>query len=130
MEVRLVGPTFLRLRFSSLSDLRNVFFFSNHSSMAISSSSSSICFNPTRFHTARHISSPSRLFPVTSFSLRSLRFSDRRSLLSSSASRLRLSPLCVRDSRGTYADLLSLIPSIFTSALRMINTCVVKFGND
>ncbi|AEC06417.1 Thioredoxin M3 [Arabidopsis thaliana] len=68
--------------------------------MAISSSSSSICFNPTRFHTARHISSPSRLFPVTSFSPRSLRFSDRRSLLSSSASRLRLSPLCVRDSRA------------------------------
>ncbi|CAE5983290.1 unnamed protein product [Arabidopsis arenosa] len=68
--------------------------------MAISSSSSSssICFNSTRSHTARQISSPSRLFPVTSFSPRALLLSDRRSLLSSSASRHRLFPLCVRDS--------------------------------
>ncbi|KAG7583926.1 Thioredoxin-like superfamily [Arabidopsis suecica] len=62
--------------------------------MAISSSSSSICFKSTRLHTtARQISSPSRLFPVTTFTPRSLLLSDRRSLLSSSASRLRLSPL-------------------------------------
>ncbi|XP_019092522.1 PREDICTED: thioredoxin M3, chloroplastic-like isoform X2 [Camelina sativa] len=65
-----------------------------------SSSSSSICLKSTRFHSVRSTSSPSRLFPVTSFSPRSLLLSQRRSLLSSFNSRFRLSPLCARDSRA------------------------------
>ncbi|CAH2051731.1 unnamed protein product [Thlaspi arvense] len=69
--------------------------------MAVSSpSSSSICFNTTRLPSSRPISSPSRLFPVTSISPRSLLLNDRRSLLSSSGSRLRFSALCVRDSKA------------------------------
>ncbi|KAL1222489.1 Thioredoxin M3 [Cardamine amara subsp. amara] len=69
--------------------------------MAASSSSSSyICFNSTRIHSSRPISSPSRLFPVTSFSPRSLLLTEKRSLLSSSTSLLRLSALCVRASRA------------------------------
>ncbi|XP_010488967.1 PREDICTED: thioredoxin M3, chloroplastic-like isoform X2 [Camelina sativa] len=73
--------------------------------MAVSSSSSSssfsICFKSTRFHSVRSTSSPWRLFPVTtSFSPRSLLLSQRRSLLSSFNSRSRLSPLCARDSRA------------------------------
>ncbi|EOA31456.1 hypothetical protein CARUB_v10014642mg [Capsella rubella] len=73
-----------------------------NSSMASSSSSSSstICFKSTRINSARSTSSPSRLFPVTSFSPRSLLLSQRRSLLSSSNSRFRLSPLYARDSRA------------------------------
>ncbi|XP_010517366.1 PREDICTED: thioredoxin M3, chloroplastic-like [Camelina sativa] len=64
-------------------------------------SSFSICFKSTRFHSVRSTSSPWRLFPVvTSFSLRPLLLSQRRSLLSSfnNSSHFRLSPLCARDS--------------------------------
>ncbi|KFK40023.1 hypothetical protein AALP_AA3G320200 [Arabis alpina] len=64
-----------------------------------SSSSSSMCFNSTtRMNLAPPISSPSRLFPVTTVSPpRSL----LRSLLSSSSSSIhRLSALCVRDSKA------------------------------
>uniref|UniRef100_A0A1J3KAJ3 Thioredoxin M3, chloroplastic n=1 Tax=Noccaea caerulescens TaxID=107243 RepID=A0A1J3KAJ3_NOCCA len=70
--------------------------------MAVSSSSSSsLCFNSTRLPSARPISSsPSRLYPVTTISTRSLLLADRRSLLSSSGSRLRFSALCVRDSKA------------------------------
>ncbi|CAG7900956.1 unnamed protein product, partial [Brassica rapa] len=67
-------------------------------SMAVSSSS--MCLNAGRLPPARSISSPSRLFPVTSFSPRSLLLSDRRSLVSSSGSRLRFSALCLRDSKA------------------------------
>lgn len=67
----------------------------NSSSMA---SSSMCCFSAARLPSARSITSPSRLFPVTSFSPRS----PLRSLVSSSSgSRLRFSPLCVRDPKGT-----------------------------
>ncbi|ESQ50998.1 hypothetical protein EUTSA_v10022881mg [Eutrema salsugineum] len=69
--------------------------------MAASSSSSSICFKSTGFPSARPIFSPSRLFPVTNISPRSLLLNDRRSLLSSSGSRLRFSALCVHDSKAT-----------------------------
>ncbi|KAF8117469.1 hypothetical protein N665_0010s0044 [Sinapis alba] len=67
--------------------------------MAVSSSSS-MCFNAGTLPSPRSMSSPSRLFPVTSFSPRSLLLSDRRSLVSSSGSRLRFSALCVRDSKA------------------------------
>ncbi|KAJ4889265.1 hypothetical protein Rs2_29013 [Raphanus sativus] len=60
-------------------------------------SSSMCCFSAARLPSARSITSPSRLFPVTSFSPRS----PLRSLVSSSSgSRLRFSPLCVRDPKA------------------------------
>ncbi|CAN8272254.1 unnamed protein product [Cochlearia groenlandica] len=65
-----------------------------------SSSSSSLCFNSR----SRSITSPSRLYKpiITSISFRSLPLTDRRSLLSSSSSdsRLRISPLCARESKA------------------------------
>lgn len=80
---------------------QKLFFSASQITPSMAVSSSSMCLNAGRLPPARSISSPSRLFPVTSFSPRSLLISDRRSLVSSSGSRLRFSALCVRDSKGT-----------------------------
>ena len=100
----LFPPTFCFFFFSFFLEKTQKLFFSasqisTPSSMAVSSSS--MCLNAGRLPPARSISSPSRLFPVTSFSPRSLLISDRRSLVSSSGSGLRFSALCLRDSKGT-----------------------------